>query len=60
MKTKVIIGYVFGVIGLIILVLNAYIYVSKSDLIKISPGASIIFGLLFCTIGAIMIRKNKK
>lgn len=60
MKTKMVIGYVFGIIGLIILVLNAYVYLSKSDFIKMSPGASLIFGLLFCIIGATMIRKNKK
>jgi hypothetical protein len=40
--------------------LNAYVYLSKSDFIKISPGPSLIFGLLFCIIGATMIRKNKK
>jgi len=33
MKTKMVIGYVFGFIGLIILVLNAYVYLSRSDII---------------------------
>jgi len=60
MKTKMVIGYVFGFIGLIILVLNAYVYLSRSDIIKTSPRESLIFSLLFYIIGATMIRNNKE
>jgi len=59
MKTKMVIGYVFGIIGLIILVLNAYVYLNKSDIIKMSPWTNPIFSLLFYIIGATMIRNNK-
>ena len=59
-KTKMVIGFVFGIIGLIIIVLNAYAYLSKTDIIKMSSGASLIFGLLFCIIGATLMHKYKK
>jgi len=59
-KTKMVIGFVFGIIGLIIIVLNAYAYLSKTDIIKMSSGASLIFVLLFCIIGATLMHKYKK
>ncbi len=54
-KIKVLIGYVIGILGLIMLIWNAYIYLSQSGYNKIS----LVAGLLFCIIGAVLIKKNK-
>ena len=59
-KSKLAIGFVIGTIGLIILILNAFEYLSNMEVTIMSSGASIIFGLLFCIIGATLLHINKK
>ncbi len=51
-----IIGYIFGILGLIVLVYNAYLYLSGSDIQTMST----ISALLLCLIGGVMIFKRKK
>jgi len=59
MKTKIIIGYAIGIIGLIILFFNASVYLSNADFTILPSGVLLIIGLLFCMIGSILIKKNK-
>ena len=56
MRAKLIIGYVTGILGFIMLIWNAYIYFSQSDL----NGVSSVGGILLCIIGAVMIKKNRE
>jgi len=56
MKPVRVLGYLFGITGLILLISNAVTYWGNQKYEKIS----IVAGLLFCMIGAALIRKRKK
>jgi len=51
-----IIGYIFGILGLVTLIYNAFIYISGSGFQALST----ISALLLCIVGAVMIAGRKK
>lgn len=59
MKTQLFIGYLIGLLGLAMLICNAYVYLSKTDFIILPSGVQLILGLLLCVSGAALIRKDK-
>ncbi len=54
-KTRKIIGFCFGIAGLVLLIWNAYVYLSHQETSKVS----VMTGLLFCIEGAVLIKKSK-
>jgi uncharacterized integral membrane protein len=60
MKSRLFVGYVLAIVGLISLIINtlAYIFIAKQGFFQARP--LIIFGLLFCIIGAVMIVSNRQ
>ena len=58
-KMNKVIGYIIGILGLILLVWNAYLYLSKSDFIFLPSGVQLILGILLGVGGAALIRKDK-
>lgn len=56
MKTKLVIGYILGGIGLLLIVWNGYLFVSGKSVEVIS----LVFGVIIYIVGAVLIKKNKK
>ena len=56
MKTKLVIGYVLGSIGLLLIVWNGYLFVSGKSVEAIS----LTLGIIIYIVGAVLIKKNKK
>lgn len=50
-KTQKVIGFCFGIAGLMLLIRNAYVYLSHQDAGKVP----VMTGLLFCNVGAVLI-----
>jgi len=56
MKPKLVIGNIIGIIGLILLILIAYVCLGNSNLNKVSTGSA----LLLCIIGAVVVKRFKR
>jgi hypothetical protein len=56
MKTKLVIGYILGGVGLLLIVWNGYLYVGEKSIDAIS----LVIGIVLYVVGAVLIKKNKK
>lgn len=56
MKAKRITGYVIGFSGLVLLLFNAFVFLTASTVLKIPAGIA----LAMCVVGALLIRMSEK